>query len=84
MSPRVILAKIEIRFWDAVIPILQNYRPLRSLTSRLYVPVEVLNRVLNKPSLRNLFSRKNLMAGMGCALSGGFLGFWIGFSSQLR
>ena len=72
MSPRIIITRLEIGFWNTVIPLMQHSSPIQMVMSWTYTLATKL------PSTRVI------LFGLMSILAGGSLGFLLGMLNHFR
>ena len=70
MSVKPLFNHLELRFWNTVIPLMQNSSPVRAILPVIY-------RFVTEHQ-----SKKVALTLLVCGLSGGTLGFLLGVLSQ--
>jgi hypothetical protein len=66
MTPRIMLNRLEISFWNTVIPLMEQSTPIRFIIYRSYM-------LASKAP-----STKLILLGLSSVISGGLLGFLLG------
>jgi hypothetical protein len=72
MSPKIIINRLEIGFWNTVIPLMQHSSPVQMVMSWTYTLAT------------RLPSTKVILIGLMSILAGGSLGFLLGVLNQFR